>query len=137
MNSALPVAVVAGTIVISGAVATSAQKKKKKNLAQSNRAWGIMGDAWDGLTFLGQVLARRDGANVGEGDGHESAGSEGREKGGYEVGVREMSLDGGDAKGGIIIRLSINEGAQERKCESGRKEEHGGILSKNGFMTTC
>ena len=41
-----------------------------------------------------------------------------------------MSLDSGDAKGGVISGLGINEGAQERKSESGREEEHGGILSK-------
>lgn len=87
-----------------------------------------------GLTRHGQVLAWRDGADTGEGDGHEGSGCEGRQEGGDEVGIGEMSLDSGDAEGGVVCGLGINEGAQERKSESGCEEEHdGGILSNNAL----
>jgi len=86
-----------------------------------------------GHLLFGQVLAWRDGADTGEGDGHDGGGSEGREEGGDEVSIGEMSLDSSDAKGGVIGGLGINEGAQERKSESGGEEEHGGIL-KNELM---
>jgi len=88
----------------------------------------------EGLTLPGQVLAWRDGADTGEGDGHEGGGSEGRKEGGDEVGIGEMSFDSGDAKGGVIRGLGINEGTQERKSESGCEEEHdGGILLNNAL----
>jgi len=91
---------------------------------------GIVG----GLTLFGQVLAWRDGTDTGERDGHDGGGSEGREEGGDEVGIGEMSFDSGDAKGGVVGGLGINEGAQERKSESGGEEEHdGGILSNNAL----
>jgi hypothetical protein len=119
---------VAGVIVISGAEATSAKKKKKP---RKKRHWaqsvGFVGKRWGGgLTLHRQVLARRDGTDAREGDGHDRGGIEGRKKGRDEVRVLEMSLYGGDLEGGVISGLGINEGAQERKSDGGCEEEHGG-----------
>jgi len=76
--NALPSVVVAGTMVSTGSGAASAKKKKAKQektrISRSvDRAWGL----WGGLTLFGQALAWRDGADIGEGDGHEGGGSEG------------------------------------------------------------
>ena len=116
------------TTVRFGAEATSAKKKKKSKQARKKvRKSGTrsVGGGGGGLTLHREVLAGRDGADAGEGDGHDGRRGKGRQKRGDEVGIGEMGLDGRDAKSGVVGGLGINEGAQERKSEGGCEEKHG------------
>jgi len=105
------------------------QKEKKKQASKKKspkiRYTLSRGRGRRTLTLHREVLAGRDGADAGEGDGHDGRRGKGRQKRGDEVGIGEMGLDGRDAKSGVVGGLGINEGAQERKSEGGCEEKHG------------
>jgi hypothetical protein len=84
-------------------------------------------DAWRyGHLFHGKVLTWRDGANTGEGDGHEGGGVEGRQKVGDEAGILEIGFDINGAQSSTTDDgLSIGEEAEERESRCGCEKKHG------------
>jgi hypothetical protein len=78
------------------------------------------------LTLCRKVLTRLYLADTGKDGGQKAKRREGRQKVGDEFSIGKMGLDSGNAEGGVVRSLSINEGAQERKSEGRCKEKHDG-----------
>lgn len=119
----------AGTIVSSGAAATSVKNRVGQPASHYQKTYILLSKGGKRrLTRHGKVLTGRDGADAREGNRHEGRGIKSRQELGDDLGIGEMGFNGGDAQGSVVGSLGINEGAQERKSDCGCEEKHSGEM---------